>query len=559
MFSPSCGSDEIEVSYSAAADANTLAAARTSAGHRIAISLDLAPPPAESHARVYFPDGGVTETVIAYEARILPNADVIATVIAAHGGSVLVEVSLIDIHAYRSQTDDYFVYDAAADPPRPPSLSLLPPCYHTEPDNQGSLERRVPSMSLLPPCYYGAREPKPERRVLDGTCTGLVRRRGENGDEIVVAELKAVVGSRETPATAELVQFRSGEWSVVRPAFSGDELTRWGGTHGVVPAGDGGMLCFFNLHGGLMLCDVFDERSPPKLLYVPLPAGGAATSPPNGGTGTSRNVCATAGGRKVKFVNIFPRCCCGGAGATKCRHSYRAFTIATWTLDIVDGNGDGKMAWAMDAVVDAAELWALDAYRSVARVQPTHPVVSLDEPHVVSFVVSERYIDAHGDHMTWLVMLDTRSKTVLSVCPRPDGVFRFIGQPMLPSRVSHYFNTQFPSSSICLETMSQTEDAIASNNTTAQSSSRSSSISSIMPKQLLKAASPAMMFAALEDIPSLAREDMLKVYRILCHDSTGRRFESLLGLPMSLRKEWALLEIKATEACYVCSACAADN
>ncbi|TVU26543.1 hypothetical protein EJB05_29095, partial [Eragrostis curvula] len=261
MFSPSCIGD-IEVSYSTAGDTNTLAAARTSAGHRIAISLDLAPPPAESNVRVYFPDGGVSETVI-------------ATVIAAHGGSVLVEVSLIDVHAYRSQTDDYFVYDAgdaAADPPRPPSLSLLPPCY------------------------YGTEEPKPERRVLDGTCTGLVHRGGENGDELVVAELKAVVGSRETPATAEIVLLRSGEWRAVRPAFSGAELTRWGGAHG------DGMLCFFNLH-------VFDERSPPKLRYVPLPAGGVATSPPNGGTGTSRNVCATAGGRKVKFINIFPRCC----------------------------------------------------------------------------------------------------------------------------------------------------------------------------------------------------------------------------------------------------------
>ncbi|TVU26542.1 hypothetical protein EJB05_29094, partial [Eragrostis curvula] len=146
------------------------------------------------------------------------------------------------------------------------------------------------------------------------------------------------------------------------------------------------------------------------------------------------------------------------------------------------------MAWAMDAVVDATELWALDTYRGVARVRPTHPVVSLDEPHIVSFVVSE-------------------------------------------STVSHYFNAS-PSSSNCLETKSQAENA-SNNNNTAQSSSNS--ISSVTPKHPLKAASPAMMFAALEEIPSLAREDMLKAYRILCHDNTGRRFESLLGLPVSLR------------------------
>jgi hypothetical protein len=39
--------------------------------------------------------------------------------------------------------------------------------------------------------------------------------------------------------------------------------------------------------------------------------------------------------------------------------------------------------------------------------------------------------------------------------------------------------------------------------------------------------------------------DELKAYRILSHDN-GRRFRSLLRLPENLRKDWLLMEIKAS-------------
>jgi hypothetical protein len=64
---------------------------------------------------------------------------------------------------------------------------------------------------------------------------------------------------------------------------------------------------------------------------------------------------------------------------------------------------------------------------------------------------------------------------------------------------------------------------------------------------------PAMeasaILAALQEIPSygMDRDDMLKAYSILSCDD-GRRFGSLLGLPKNLRKDWLLMEIKATEA-----------
>ena len=79
----------------------------------------------------------------------------------------------------------------------------------------------------------------------------------------------------------------------------------------------------------------------------------------------------------------------------------------------------------------------------------------------------------------------------------------------------------------------------------------------------LKAAAAASaeettILAVLQEIPGLAREDMLKAYSILSHDSNGHRFRSLLGLPVSLRKDWLLMEIKTIEACSVCSSCTAN-
>ncbi|CAN6362419.1 unnamed protein product [Urochloa humidicola] len=74
-----------------------------------------------------------------------------------------------------------------------------------------------------------------------------------------------------------------------------------------------------------------------------------------------------------------------------------------------------------------------------------------------------------------------------------------------------------------------------------------------------EAASPEeTILAALQEIPGLAREEMLKAYSILIHDRNGRRLRALVALPMILRKDWLLMEIRTSEACSVCSACMAN-
>ncbi|GJN28683.1 hypothetical protein PR202_gb16840 [Eleusine coracana subsp. coracana] len=63
------------------------------------------------------------------------------------------------------------------------------------------------------------------------------------------------------------------------------------------------------------LSNMFDERL--GLRYVPLPDDPRCSA----NYSSSRNVCVTAGGDTVKFVNTFARCCCGGDGATECKRS----------------------------------------------------------------------------------------------------------------------------------------------------------------------------------------------------------------------------------------------
>ncbi|RCV37306.1 hypothetical protein SETIT_8G052100v2 [Setaria italica] len=427
-------------------DAKTLAAARTSNGHRIQVSLGLAEPPATSALRVELPEGVYAKY---------------ATVVAADGDSLLLRVNLDQRSFASDDTLDHFVYNAgsaAADPSRPPSLSLLP-------------------------SYNVTYRPMIQYLVTDAT--GILR---HGDDQIVVAELHTatVRVTLETKA-AELYMFRSGEWSIRRPRICSSV------------AGDGSLF----------------------------------------GRASNRNLGVTAGG-VLKFVNIFPRCCCGGAGTSKCEHSNHAYTIHTYTL-----RTEG-MEWVMDGMVDATELWALEAYKGLPRVPLDYPIVSMDEPHVICFLLCEDHHVKYGDQTLWLLKVDTRSKTIQSVSKYPGG--RFLGRALIPSSISYYLNS-YPicSSDGTSTSLGQTSQmdieklrAYDSRNSMLQSSCKSFAKPAVEASEIL---------AALQDIPSygLDRDDMLKAYSILSNDN-GLRLRSLLGLPLNLRKDWLLMEIKAGDA-----------
>ncbi|RCV37397.1 hypothetical protein SETIT_8G059300v2 [Setaria italica] len=381
-----------------------------------------------------------------------------SAVLAAHGDSVLIKVPWL-----QGRGTDHFIYnagDTAAATPRPPSLLLLFP--------------------IPPGCYQ-----------LDPDRTGLLRR-GE--DEFVVAELRMPFEMGTMWKEAELHLFRSGEWCVKRPLIhryddgSEDrELASSWWNDIVVPVGDE-MLCWVDLSRGLIFSKVFEES-------LRLRTG---------------NVCVTASGVAVKFVNIFPRCCCGDAAHSFCRRSCHAYTVQTWTLTMDD------MTWVMDGLLDATQLWTLNGYKGLPRVELDYPVENHENDY---------------DKTMRVIMVDMKSKTLRSVFRYPEVRARggSSSQYLRPSRVSSYFNCK-ASSSKPDSAQAQTVPSLASK-THVETELQYAS----------KAASPeATILAVLEEIPGL--DSWIIPY----------------GTPMNLRKDCVLLDIKASEACLICSACSAD-
>ncbi|TVU26627.1 hypothetical protein EJB05_29181, partial [Eragrostis curvula] len=507
------GEHEDDVSGSSSAtDANTMAVARTTPGHPIRVSFRFAPPPEVSRLHVRFPDGA---------RKTLP------VTMAAHGDSVLFRIVFEEAHGDSyTYTADHFVYNAgtAAGPnPRLPTVYLLPPCH------------------LSDRCFFLFSDGTDlVSQVLNDLATGLLLR---GQDEFVVAELTMVLvrdgyapNKKMKPMKkVQLLLLRHDEWTIERPTVTHvdgevDELLSSWKTSTVLAVGDE-MLCWVDVSHGLLFLNVFDES--PELRYVPLPL-----KPYEG------NVCVTvtAAGKVLKFVIIFPRCCCGGEGATKCHRSLDAYTINTWSLRMDD------MTWVMDGMLDSTEIWALDAYKGLPKVQLVRPFVSVDDPHVICFAVSEYYKIKGGD---WLIMFDLKSKALLSTRPRRNGDYGHgHGMNVFPSRISDFLNPN--ASSSCsngslltnkshVNIVAPTVKEIRANND--KISARASCNVSFNPA--MQASEILMVFQQTTSY-GLANDDFLKAFNILRHDN-GRRFKALLDVPISLRKDWLLMEIKAGE------------
>ncbi|CAL4994955.1 unnamed protein product [Urochloa decumbens] len=292
----------------------------------------------------------------------------------------------------------------------------------------------------------------------------------------------------------------------------------------------------------LVIAALMSRRESPRLQYLPLPAD------PRMDHETNRNVCITAGGSMLKFVNIFHRSCCGGEGPTRCARSHYAYTINTWTLSMEN------MEWVKDGMVDATELWALDAYKGLPCIPLDRPVVSMDEPHVICFLLCEVNHNKYGDHTLWVLMVDMRSKTIRSVSHYPGELWMTPMETLVPSNVSYYLNsygddggTSMGQRQVDIETQpvaiidGQLTRSEASNNPMLHSCGKSSEEPNVVQV--------SEIYEALEEIPSygLDNDDMLKAYTILSVNK-GRRFRSFLRLPLNLRKEWLLMEIKDSEA-----------
>ena len=471
-------------------DAKTVAHASTSKGRPISVSFLLAAPPAFSRLRLHSPG--------------LPDGVYIRSLaIAAHRDSFLVNIKTTSQSQDRNVfVSDYFIYctgDAAAEPSRPPSLSLLPPCYLTQQE-----------------------EWKPKKTRYMHTDGIALLRRGR--DEVLVAALDSRVEERQEsgPMETELCLLRSSDWEwelmrlpVIHDEGKRKELSRWR-TDGAVPVGDR-FLFWVDYSRGIIYSDVWNRT--PELSYVSLPVEPIRWRSNNGAESFHRSVCATDGGNTVRFMEVLSRCCCGCPVDTTCAVSRQAFTITTWALSM-----DDMTTWEKVGVIDCDELWSLPGYHGIIpRIKPEHLMVSLDDPDVLCFIVHKNMYDkgVDGDLGARLIKVDTRRMELLSI----DYYREFYHWPQFVSCVvSRYFDAS---------TISHTPARRKEPDLDAPP--RPSNLT------LPGVASPENMLATLRDIPNLAPDDMLKVYDILTSDKSRFRFKSLLALPMDMRKDYCLL------------------
>lgn len=497
----------------------TMAAACSTAGHPFRISFQLAPPPEVSRILVGFPaDAGRPVVPAGAEERKTHGRP---QVLAAHGDSVLFKMSFHD-RPSDTYSADHFLYTAGAAGRRPPAVLLLPRYYLSEEE----LEERYR--------YSCRRDLVQVQRMLDIDATGLWREE----DEFVVAELKMVRVSADAPPaekTAEIQLLRpSGERTVLR--FTADVtaggfdwkalLSKWK-TERALPLSRG-VLCWVDRSSGLLLYNVLHEGS--RMAFLPFPLEPSANS----------SVSITAGGGALKLVDVCPRCCCGAKGTTSC---HRAYTIRTWIVRI-----GGDMEWEMDGMVDSTEIWALDAYEGLPRVQPVCPIASVDDPDVVCFQVSERNFVRGGTCHAWLLMLDLRRKTIVSTCHSGDGGYEYPYNSIFPSKLSDYFNP-YPTS--VSSRNGSSSDTVAPPVTEVQGSNDGRIRDTHGPCKILADAVVQVsdVLAVLQEIPTygFTHQDMVKAVSILSRDN-GRRFKSILELPVSMRRDWLLMEIKTSES-----------
>lgn len=78
------------------------------------------------------------------------------------------------------------------------------------------------------------------------------------------------------------------------------------------------------------------------------------------------------------------------------------------------------MEWVKECVLDCEELWAaLQAagYEDIPRVDVNSPIVSSENPDVVSFMAEDIDSEMNGNTKSWMLELDMRRKTLISLVP----------------------------------------------------------------------------------------------------------------------------------------------
>lgn len=71
--------------------------------------------------------------------------------------------------------------------------------------------------------------------------------------------------------------------------------------------------------------------------------------------------------------------------------------------------------WVKDGEMGCKELWMLPGYEGLPHEVVWCPVVSLDNPNVVCFLVSNVQITRNEDGTVWMIQLNMKTKTLVPV------------------------------------------------------------------------------------------------------------------------------------------------
>jgi hypothetical protein len=318
-------------------------------------------------------------------------------VVATHRNSILLQLT-----AHDNNRSDFFVYSI-----------------------QSVEHEQLPSLQRLPRCDQLLRFPdrNPQSRGLDFmfrlSTIGILSPSDREG--FVVADLMIIpkeynIASRnadeaDTLVEAGLCLFRStrpeDDWKVTRPRIhhekgQGEDFAFWQ-TDVVVPFRDS--LCYVDYFRGIMFVDVLTEC--PQIRYARLPVKTRIGDREDRHTSTpfcpwfSRSVGVTDG--SIKFVEVVTSTVFVSLSTEPVSSS---FTINLWKLS------QDSMTWEKESAMDDTELWSLQGYGDLPRVDPKFPLVSMEEPGAVCLVL--RKDRSRRDEEIWVIVVDMLNKTLRS-------------------------------------------------------------------------------------------------------------------------------------------------
>ncbi|XP_024318414.1 uncharacterized protein LOC104583757 isoform X2 [Brachypodium distachyon] len=238
---------------------------------------------------------------------------------------------------------------------------------------------------------------------------GLLRR-GE--DEFAMAQLQVpgrelcVLRSRLSNhdhdhkwEVSQNVQIQCGE-------DESSDLFYWA-TDAVIPFGK--YLCWVDYSkGGIVFCDMFEVfEEMPKISYLRLPI---EDRPPRSFRrpflDRKRSVCVAEG--VLKFMNVSR----DDGELLGPMEPGTGFTITSHVLKISER---GNMEWHMDFSIRSVDLWACNIPERLPRCALMYPVVSMDRPHLLHFLLSE--YDENWIEKVSRVTIDISTNAVVSVLP----------------------------------------------------------------------------------------------------------------------------------------------